>query len=81
MYSNILFIGDLHESFYLDSYLQFNINLFEKYQCKEVIFIGDVIDAHAWKAFPEANVLHDPFILSPLKGIPCGTMNESDTKK
>lgn len=46
--NNILVIGDLHEPFCLDEYLKFNINLQKKYNCNEVIFIGDVIDGHAW---------------------------------
>lgn len=46
--NNILVIGDLHEPFCLDSYLDFNAGLYTKYHCNEVIFIGDIIDAHAW---------------------------------
>lgn len=46
--NNILVIGDLHEPFCLDSYLDFNARLYTKYHCNEVIFIGDIIDAHAW---------------------------------
>ena len=43
---NILVIGDLHEPFCLDDYLEFNVNLYEQYYCNEVVFIGDVIDSH-----------------------------------
>ena len=46
--NNILIIGDLHEPFCLDSYLTFNKHLYNKYNCTEVIFIGDIIDGHAW---------------------------------
>ena len=46
--NNILVIGDLHEPFCLDSYLKFNTDLYTKYNCNEVVFIGDVIDGHAW---------------------------------
>lgn len=46
--NNILVIGDLHEPFCLDSYLKFNVNLYNKYNCDEVVFIGDIIDGHAW---------------------------------
>lgn len=46
--NNILIIGDLHEPFCLDSYLNFNVELYRKYNCNEVIFIGDIIDGHAW---------------------------------
>jgi metallophosphoesterase superfamily enzyme len=43
---NILVIGDLHEPFCLDSYLQFCIDKYYEYNCTEVVFIGDVIDNH-----------------------------------
>lgn len=42
----ILVIGDLHEPFCLDGYLQFCKNTFKKYNCSHVVFIGDVIDNH-----------------------------------
>lgn len=42
----VLAIGDLHEPFCLDEYLQFNIDLAEDYQITDVIFMGDVIDSH-----------------------------------
>ena len=45
---NILVIGDLHEPFCLDEYLDFCIEQYEKYNCNQVIFIGDIIDAHGW---------------------------------
>jgi len=44
--NNVLVIGDLHEPFCLDSYLDFCINQYEKFYCNQVIFIGDVIDNH-----------------------------------
>lgn len=52
--NNILVIGDLHEPFCLDSYLEFNKNLFDKYNCNEVVFIGDIIDGHSWN-YHESN--------------------------
>jgi len=55
MISNVLVIGDLHEPFCLDSYLRFNQNLYKKYNCTEVIFIGDILDSHTW-SYHE----HDP---------------------
>ena len=42
--SRILVIGDLHEPFCLDGYLQFCKDTYSKYNCNKVIFIGDVID-------------------------------------
>ena len=44
--SNVLIIGDLHEPFCLDGYLQFCINTYHHYKCTDVIFIGDIIDNH-----------------------------------
>ena len=45
---NILVIGDLHEPFCLDSYLDFCIEQYNKFSCNQVIFIGDVIDSHGF---------------------------------
>tara|TARA_R100000664_G_scaffold12317_1_gene19798 strand:- start:3316 stop:4038 length:723 start_codon:yes stop_codon:yes gene_type:complete len=44
--NNMLIIGDLHEPFCLDKYLDFCIDKYNEYQCDEVIFIGDIIDNH-----------------------------------
>ena len=44
--SNVLVIGDLHEPFCLDGYLDFCIEKYNEYSCTEVVFIGDVIDNH-----------------------------------
>jgi hypothetical protein len=44
--NKILVIGDLHEPFCLDGYLQFCKDTFKKYNCSHVVFIGDVIDNH-----------------------------------
>lgn len=43
---NILVIGDLHEPFCLDGYLEHCIETYTKYNCNKVVFIGDVIDNH-----------------------------------
>jgi metallophosphoesterase superfamily enzyme len=43
---NVLVIGDLHEPFCLDDYLQWCIEQYYIYKCTEVVFIGDVIDNH-----------------------------------
>lgn len=45
---NVLVIGDLHEPFSLDDYLDKCRDIQEKYECGTVIQIGDLIDAHAW---------------------------------
>jgi hypothetical protein len=57
---NVLIIGDLHEPFCLDEYLDFNRKLAKKYNCKEIIFIGDILDGHAW-SYHE----HSPDGMSP----------------
>tara|TARA_B100000424_G_scaffold170510_1_gene131357 strand:+ start:28488 stop:29201 length:714 start_codon:yes stop_codon:yes gene_type:complete len=44
--NRVLIIGDLHEPFCLDNYLDFCSNIYSKYNCNKVIFIGDVIDNH-----------------------------------
>ena len=44
--NRILIIGDLHEPFCLDGYLDFCKHTYQKYDCNKVIFIGDVIDNH-----------------------------------
>jgi metallophosphoesterase superfamily enzyme len=44
---NVLVIGDLHEPFCLDGYLQHCVETYNKYKCDEVVFIGDIIDNHA----------------------------------
>jgi predicted phosphodiesterase len=45
---NILVIGDLHEPFCLDGYLEFCIEQYKTYNCNQVIFIGDILDNHAF---------------------------------
>ena len=44
--SNVLIIGDLHEPFCLESYLNFCLDTYHQYKCTDVIFIGDIIDNH-----------------------------------
>ena len=45
---NVLVIGDLHEPFCLDGYLEFCIEQYKTYNCNQVIFIGDILDNHAF---------------------------------
>lgn len=42
----VLIIGDLHEPFCLNGYLEHCKKIKEKYNCNEIVFIGDVIDNH-----------------------------------
>jgi len=51
---NVLVIGDLHEPFCLDGYLDFCIEQYYTYNCTEVVFIGDVIDNH-YSSYHEAS--------------------------
>lgn len=44
---NVLVIGDLHLPFTLEGYLEHCIETYYKYNCNEVVFIGDIIDNHA----------------------------------
>jgi metallophosphoesterase superfamily enzyme len=44
--SRVLIIGDLHEPFCLDGYLEFCKETYLKYNCNKVVFIGDIIDSH-----------------------------------
>ncbi|QDP64601.1 MAG: hypothetical protein GOVbin2006_12 [Prokaryotic dsDNA virus sp.] len=43
---NVLVIGDLHEPFCLDEYLDWCKKQYDLFQCNQVIFIGDIIDNH-----------------------------------
>lgn len=42
----VLIIGDLHAPFIRAGYLEFCQNIYFKYGCNEVVFIGDLIDNH-----------------------------------
>ena len=42
----ILVIGDLHAPFTLEGYIDFCIDTYARYNCNQVIFIGDIIDNH-----------------------------------
>lgn len=44
--NRILVIGDLHEPFCLDGYLEFCVEQSEKFNTNRTIFIGDCIDNH-----------------------------------
>lgn len=44
--NRVLIIGDLHEPFCLDGYLDFCKETYLKYNCNKVVFIGDIIDSH-----------------------------------
>ena len=44
--NRILVIGDLHEPFCLDSYFDFCVETYNRFNCNKVVFIGDIIDNH-----------------------------------
>jgi len=44
--NRVLVIGDLHEPFTLDGYLEFCKEQHDKFNCNRVVFIGDIIDNH-----------------------------------
>ena len=44
----ILVVGDIHAPFELKEYLPFCQNVYAKYRCNQVIFIGDLVDSHGW---------------------------------
>ena len=52
---NVLVIGDLHEPFCLDGYLEWCLEQYEYYGCNEVVFIGDIIDNH-YSSFHEIDI-------------------------
>ena len=44
---NKLIIGDLHEPCCREGYLRFCLDIYKSWKCKQVVFIGDVVDWHA----------------------------------
>jgi predicted phosphodiesterase len=50
----ILVVGDLHEPFCLKGYLEFCQDTYAKWNCNQVIFIGDIIDNH-YSSYHEAD--------------------------
>ena len=53
-YNNVLCIGDLHEPFSLDKYLEFCVSKYMQFECTEVVFICDIIDNH-FASYHETN--------------------------
>ncbi len=47
-------VGDLHEPFCLDAYLNFCVSTFKKHGVSRVVFIGDIIDNH-YTSYHEAD--------------------------
>lgn len=52
--NRVLVIGDLHEPFCLDGYLEFCQEQYANYNCNKVVFIGDIIDCH-YSSYHEAD--------------------------
>tara|TARA_R100000541_G_scaffold1053_1_gene4934 strand:- start:3945 stop:4658 length:714 start_codon:yes stop_codon:yes gene_type:complete len=53
--NRVLAIGDLHEPFCLDGYLEHCQETYAKYNCNRVVFIGDVVDNH-YASFHEVDI-------------------------
>lgn len=56
--SKILVVGDLHAPFTREGYLEFCQEIYKKYNCNEVVFIGDLIDCHFssfWSSDPDGH--------------------------
>lgn len=52
--NRVLVIGDLHEPFCLDKYFEHCKKIYQKWNCNQVVFIGDVIDSH-YSSFHETD--------------------------
>lgn len=52
--SNVLVIGDLHEPFARYGYREFCLEIYRKYNCTDVVFIGDLTDHH-FQSFHEVD--------------------------
>ncbi|MCE5347153.1 MAG: metallophosphoesterase [Bacteroidales bacterium] len=56
--NNTLIVGDLHIPFEHENYMSHCIEIKKKYNCKRIIFIGDIQDAHAesyWETNPDGH--------------------------
>ncbi len=42
----VLVVGDIHAPFELEGYLEFCQETYARYNCNQVVFIGDIIDNH-----------------------------------
>jgi len=56
--TRVLVIGDLHEPFCLDGYLEHCQETYAKYNCNRVVFIGDCIDNH-FSSYHEVEISAD----------------------
>lgn len=52
--NNVLVIGDIHEPFSKEGYLEFCKEQYDKFNCNKVVFIGDIIDL-AFSSFHPIN--------------------------
>ena len=51
---NILVIGDIHEPFSRNGYLDHCKDVYSKFRCNKVVFIGDIVDNH-YSSFHETD--------------------------
>ena len=54
---NILIVGDIHEPFCLDGYLEFCKEKYDEYNCTHTIFVGDIIDNQLFSQKPQNTFL------------------------
>ena len=52
--NRVLVIPDTHFPFQVDGYLDFLIDIYEKYNCNTVVHLGDLIDSH-YSSYHESN--------------------------
>lgn len=68
--TRVLVIGDLHAPFIREGYLDFCKNIYKKYNCNEVVFIGDLIDQHFssfWNIDPDGHSAAEELRLAKLQ--------------
>ncbi len=68
--NNVLVIGDIHEPFCKDGYLEFCKKQQKRFNCGTIVFIGDIIDNHA-QSFHDSDAdglsAKDEFLLASKK--------------
>ena len=68
--NNVLVIGDLHNPATHPKYLQLCKDVYKKYNCNKVVFIGDIVDWHAVSFHPIEPACpgaHDEYDLTKVK--------------
>ena len=63
-HNNVLVVGDLHAPFTRKGYLEHCIEVYNNYQCNQVVFIGDIIDNNRLKQERDAMMAMIPAMAS-----------------